>query len=130
MSIIYQWYVISFYIFDIISMEEYDNTTGPEEIIHVQERADGSSDGLPEALDIDLGNGYRECSNWNLDLNKKWKPEVLFGETTEPTAEELVEIFNKTKEELFPGKEKLTPKEEAKVYEKMTKTWNNNYLSE
>ena len=30
-----------------------------------QERADGSSDGLLEKMDIDLGNGYRECIGWN-----------------------------------------------------------------
>jgi hypothetical protein len=33
----------------------------------------------------------------------------------------LVEIFNKTKEELFPGKSKLTPKEEAEIYNRMSK---------
>lgn len=94
-----------------------------EDIKHVQERSDGSSDGLPEAMDIDLGNGYKECSNWNPDLTKTWDLENLFQKTTEPTAEQLVEAFNRTKEELFPGKEKLTPKEEAKVYEEMSKTW-------
>lgn len=36
----------------------------------VQERPDGSSDGLLEKMDIDLGNGYKECSNWNPDLHK------------------------------------------------------------
>ena len=52
-------------------MKKHDNTKGPEDIKHVQERSDGSSDGLPEALDIDLGNGYRECSNWNPDITQK-----------------------------------------------------------
>ena len=93
-----------------------------EDIEHVQERIDGSSDWLPEALDINLGNGYRECSNWNPDIHKKWTLEGLFQETTEPTAENLVEIFNKTKEEIFPGKSKLTPKEEAEVYNRMMKS--------
>jgi hypothetical protein len=30
-------------------------------------------------------------------------------------------MFNKTKEELFPGKSKLTSKEEAEVYKKISK---------
>ena len=96
-----------------------------EDIKHVQERPDGSSDGLPEAMDIDLGNGYKECSNRNSDLTKKWTPEELFRETTEPTADDLLEIFNKAKEELYPGKEKLTPKEETEVYNRMMKNWKN-----
>ncbi len=91
----------------------------PEDIEHVQERADGSSDGLPEAMDIDLGDGYKECSNWNPDINQKWKLEDLFHETTEPTADEIVEVFKRTKEELFPGKEILTSKEESEVYNRM-----------
>jgi len=93
----------------------------PEDIEHVQERTDGSSDGLPEAMDIDLGNGYRECSNWNSDITQKWTLEQLFHEMTEPTADELLKIFNKTKEELFPGKSELTSKEESEVYNKMNK---------
>lgn len=96
-----------------------------EDIKHVQERADGSSDGLPEAMDIDLGNGYKECSNRNLDLTTKWTPEELFRETTEPTAEQLVEIFNKTKEELFPGRSNLTDRERNEVYNEANKRWNN-----
>ena len=96
-----------------------------EDIKHVQERADGSSDGLYEAMDIDLWNGYRECSNWNPDLTKTWDLENLFSETTEPTAEQLVEIFNKTKEELYPGKSRLTSKEEAEVYKRISKKWEN-----
>lgn len=96
----------------------------PEDIEHVQERPDGSSDGLPEAMDIDLGDGYKECSNWNPDINQKWKLEELFHEATEPTADEIVELFNKTKEELFPGRSSLTPKEEAEVYNRMMEDWN------
>lgn len=41
-----------------------------EDINHTRERSDGSSDGLHEALDIILENGYRECSNWNTDLQQ------------------------------------------------------------
>lgn len=108
-----------------IFMEEYDNIKWPEDITHVQERPDGSSDGLPEAMDIDLGDGYKECSNWNPDITQKWDLEDLFRETTEPTAEQLVEVFNKTKEELFPGKSELTPKEEAEVYKMISKKWEN-----
>ena len=109
----------------IIPMKKYNNLDWAEDIIHIQERADGSSDGLPEACDIDLGDGYRECSNWNLDLTKKWTPEELFRETVEPTADDLLKIFNKTKEELYPGKEKLTPKEKTEVYNRMMKNWMN-----
>ena len=107
--------------------EFYSNTSWnewPEDIEHVQERSDGSSDGLPEAMDIDLGDGYKECSNWNPDINQKWKLEELFHEATEPTADEIVELFNKTKEELFPGRSSLTPKEEAEVYNRMMEDWN------
>jgi hypothetical protein len=114
--LLYVWY---------ISMEEYDNIKWPEDITHVQERPDGSSDGLPEAMDIDLGDGYKECSNWNPDITQKWDLEDLFRETTEPTAEQLVEVFNKAKEELFPGKSELTPKEEAEVYKMISKKWEN-----
>ena len=96
----------------------------PEDIKHVQERADGSSDGLPEAMDIDLGNGYRECSNWNPDITQKWTLEELFHEAPEPTAEEIVELFNKTKEELFPGRSELTPEEASEVYNKIIQGWN------
>lgn len=113
---LYVWY---------ISMEEYDNIKWPEDITHVQERPDGSSDGLPEAMDIDLSDGYKECSNWNPDITQKWDLEDLFRETTEPTAEQLVEVFNKAKEELFPGKSELTPKEEAEVYKMISKKWEN-----
>ena len=105
-------------------MKEYYSLKWAEDIIHTQERPDGSSDGLPEALDIDLGNGYRECSNWNPDITQKWDLEDLFHETTEPTADEIVELFNKTKEELFPGKEELTAKEQSEVYDMMNKIWN------
>ena len=108
-----------------IFMEEYYNIKWPEDITHVQERPDGSSDGLPEAMDIDLGDGYKECSNWNPDITQKWDLEDLFRETTESTAEELVEVFNKAKEELFPGKSELTPKEEAEVYKMISKKWEN-----
>lgn len=114
--LLYVWY---------ISMEEYDNIKWPEDITHVQERPDGSSDGLPEAMDIDLEDGYRECSNWNPDITQKWDLEDLFRKTTEPTAEQLVEVFNKAKEELFPGKSELTPKEEAEVYKMISKKWEN-----
>lgn len=96
-----------------------------EDIKHVQERPDGSSDGLPEAMDIDLGDWYKECSNRNLDITQKWNLEDLFSDKTEITADQLVENFNKTKEELFPGKSKLTPREEAEVYKRITKKWEN-----
>ncbi len=85
----------------------------------VQERGDGSSDWLNEKCDIDLGNGYKECSNWNQDLTKIWDLEIICPEIREATADELVQAFNIMKEQLFPGKEKLTPKEEIEVYNRM-----------
>ena len=106
-----------------MTMKKYHHLKWPEDIIHVQERPDGSSDWLPEDLDIDLGDGNRECSNWNPDINQKWDLEDLFRETTEPTADELLEIFNKTKEELYPGKVELTRKEEAEVFKRMIENW-------
>ena len=113
---LYIWYYMPME--DYIPMEDW-------EIMYnevVGERRDGSSDGLPEALDIDMDDGYyKECSNWNPDLHKKWTLEALYPEIQEPTADQLVEAFNKTKQELFPGKEELTPKEEREVYEKMEK---------
>lgn len=115
---------INFYTYNCyMSMHKYHHLKWSEDIIHVQERPDGSSDWLPEDLDIDLGDGSRECSNWNPDINQKWDLEDLFCETTEPTADELLEIFNKTKEELYPGKSELTPKEEAEVYNRMIENW-------
>ncbi len=96
-----------------------------EYIKHVQERADGSSDGLYEAMDIDLGNGCRECSNWNFDLTKKWTLEDLFGGVTEPTAEELVEALNGVKEKMFPKKTELTAREWEEVYKMLNKKWKN-----
>ena len=96
-----------------------------EDIKHVQERADGSSDGLPEAMDIDLGNGYKECSNWNPDITQKWTLEDLFGGVTEPTAEELVEALNGVKEKMFPKKTELTAREWEEVYKMLNKKWKN-----
>jgi hypothetical protein len=45
--------------------------------------------------------------------------EALCPEIQELTAEQLVETFNKIKEQLFPGKTLLTAKEERKVYARM-----------
>ncbi len=116
---LYVWYHMSME--DYIAME--GRTTIEDREIRdneiVRERPDGSSDGLPEALDIDLGNGYKECSNWNPDLHKLWTLEALCPEIQELTAEQLVETFNKIKEQLFPGKTLLTAKEERKVYARM-----------
>ena len=96
-----------------------------EDIKHVQERADGSSDGLYEAMDIDLGDGYKECSNWNPDITQKWTLEDLFGGVTEPTAEELVEALNGVKEKMFPKKTELTAREWEEVYKMLNKKWKN-----
>lgn len=105
--ILYDWYYMT-----MEELELEDNKV-------IQERPDGSSDGLLEKLDIDLGDGYKECSNRNPDLHKIWTLEAVCPEIKEPTADEIMKAFNQTKEELYPGKEKLTPKEEQIVYEKM-----------
>lgn len=63
-----------------------------------QERPDGSSDGLFEALDIDLWDGTKACSNWEKGLNQKWTLEEIFPPLRELTAEELVEEFYKNRE--------------------------------
>ena len=102
---------------EFIPEEEY--TPKVEENKVIEERPDGSSDGLPEALDITLDDWSKECSNWNSGLHKIWDLEALCPEVTEPTAEDLVEAFNKKKEELYPGKAELTPKEQEEVYNHM-----------
>ncbi|MFC2494659.1 MAG: hypothetical protein ACFNWZ_00440 [Candidatus Absconditicoccaceae bacterium] len=62
-----------------------------------QERPDGSSDGLFEALDIDLGGGKKACSNWE-KFDKKGTLEQILPPLDEPTAEELVAEFYKKQE--------------------------------
>lgn len=64
-----------------------------------QERPDGSSDGLYEALDIDLWNGYKACSNWE-HFDQIGSLEDLFPEIKEQTAEELIAEFLKDNEHL------------------------------
>lgn len=116
--------MINFYIFIVISpMKEHLIIEEPDIIDNeiTQERPDGSSDWLLEKMDIDLGNWYKECSNWNPDLHKLWTLEAISPEVKESTAEQLVEAFNQAKQELFPGKTKLTPKEELEVYKRMKK---------
>lgn len=60
-----------------------------------QERLDGSSDGLYEALDIDLWNGYRACSNWE-HFDQIGSLEEVLPPIKELTAEQLVEVFFKS----------------------------------
>lgn len=100
----------------------------PKDIQHVQERPDGSSDWLHEALDIDLGNGYKECSNWNSDLTKEWSLEDLFRETMDLSPDEQVELFYKIRarcEELndkLSLDQQLTPRKlDEKAYNLMQK---------
>ena len=62
-----------------------------------QERPDGSSDGLFEALDIDLWGGKKACSNWE-KFDKKWTLEEILPPLDELTAEELVAEFYKNQE--------------------------------
>ena len=63
-----------------------------------QERPDGSSDGLFEALDIDLWDGTKACSNWENGLHQKWTLEQILPPLRELTAEKLVEEFYKNQE--------------------------------
>lgn len=65
--------------------------------IVTQERLDGSSDGLFEALDIDLWDGTKACSNWE-NFDQKWTLEEILPPLDEPTAEELVAKFYKNQE--------------------------------
>ena len=62
-----------------------------------QERLDGSSDGLFEALDIDLWDGNKGCSNWE-NFDQKWTLEEILPPLRELTAEKLVEEFYKNQE--------------------------------
>lgn len=62
-----------------------------------QERPDGSSHGLYEALDIDLWDGNKACSNWE-KFDKKWTLEQILPPLCELTAEELVAEFYKKQE--------------------------------
>lgn len=62
-----------------------------------QERLDGSSDGLFEALDIDLWDGNKGCSNWE-NFDQKWTLEEILPPLHEPTAEELIAEFYKNEE--------------------------------
>lgn len=58
-----------------------------------QERPDGSSDGLYEALDMPTTEeGYKGCSNRER-FDQIWSLEDLFPNLEEPTAEELIEAF-------------------------------------
>ena len=62
-----------------------------------KERLDGSSDGLFEALDIDLWDGNKGCSNWE-NFDQKWTLEEILPPLHEPTAEELIAEFYKNEE--------------------------------
>lgn len=65
---------------------------------HIQERPDGSSDGLPEDLKIHQYNEdgsyeYSECLEWS-GLDQEWTWGELFHKNKELTWEQLVEVFN------------------------------------
>lgn len=96
---------------------------GPKDII--TERADGSSDGLPEDRAIDLGNGYRECIGWNWDIQKAWPLRAVCRPMQESTAKELSDALNQAIQELFPNKSNLTAEEGKKVYDRMNEILNN-----
>lgn len=59
-----------------------------------QERPDGSSDGLYEALDIDLWDWNKACSNWEC-FDQIWSLEDILPQLQEQTAEQLVAEFMK-----------------------------------
>lgn len=92
-----------------------------EDINHTCERSDGSSDGLHEALDIVLENGYRECSNWNTDLHQIWNLKQLFPVEMTLEPEDEIKLFKIIWEVKFPEKVSLTWKEQRVVYEIMKK---------
>ena len=92
-----------------------------KDISHTSERWDGSSDGLHEALDIILDDGYRECSNWNFDLQEIWTLNQLFPNEIELTPEDEMALFSRIQEVLFPNKNKITWKEQLDVYNRMKK---------
>lgn len=91
----------------------------PEDVI--TERADGSSDGLPEDQMLQHEDWNRECFSRNPDLQVAGALDDILPKIEELTAEQLVEAFNQAKEQLFPGKTNLTGKEELEVYKRMRK---------
>ena len=89
-SISWNWYEEYSCIFEKPTYEPRPKVT--------QERPDGSSDGLFEALDIDLWDGTKACSNWENGLHQKWTLKEIFPPLRELTAEKLVEEFYKNQE--------------------------------
>jgi len=70
-----------------------------KDVIHVEERFDGSSDGLPEDLKIHQYNDdgsyeYSECLWWNKDLQQEWTLKQLSPKNKELTAEQLIDTFS------------------------------------
>jgi len=70
-----------------------------KDVIHVEERSDGSSDGLREDLKIHQYNEdgsyeYSECLEWNQDLHQEWSLEELYHKNKELTADQLFEAFD------------------------------------
>lgn len=92
-----------------------------EDINHTRERSDGSSDGLHEALDIVLENGYRECSNWNTDLQQIWTLNQLFPDELELKAEDEMELFIRIQEAMFPDEDRVVWRKQLEVYNMMKK---------
>lgn len=103
-------------------VQERSDDTLSENIIHVQEHPNGSSYWLFEACDIDSGDGYKECSNWNYDLHKRWSLEQLYHKNNELTANQLIEVFDIFDEMWIlkkrePILNKLTQKDLKKLHE-------------
>ena len=90
-----------------------------EDINHTRERSDGSSDGLHEALDIVLENGYRECSNWNTDLQQIWTLNQLFPDDLELKAEDEMELFTRIQKSMFSDESRVSWRDQLEVYNRM-----------
>ena len=98
-----------------------------KDVVHVEERDDGSSDGLPEDLKIHQYNEdgsyeYSECLGRNPDLHQEWSLEELYHKNNELTAEQLFEVFNIFDEMWIlkkrePILNKLTQKDLKKLHE-------------
>lgn len=112
-------------LFNIIILKLLNNSSDEgintfiEDINHTWERSDGSSDGKHEALDIILENGYRECSNWNTDLQQIWTLNQLFPDELDLKVEDEMELFTRIQEAMFPGESRVVWKKQLEVYNRM-----------
>jgi len=98
-------------LFESFNIDDYQ---WPEIIEHVQERIDGSSDGLLEKRDGPNG----ECTNWNYDLTVIWTLDQLYPQWVELSPELEVKVYNIMKGQLYSAETKFTSKDERIVFKK------------